>query len=138
MTQLVFLGFIGLFFILILQIITFRSILTLRKVKGVDQFSPHGDDYTPYYHRLIRTHANLYENTPIWLGLLGYALLTKQETITNGLALWFLLARVMQVCIHLVSTHPWAIYIRFTFFSLQIGIGLYWVSQFIGLALSLI
>ena len=52
MTQLALLGFIAIFLSLILQIMTFRSILTLRKVKEINRFSPQGDDYSPYYHRL--------------------------------------------------------------------------------------
>ena len=130
MTQLALLGYIAIFLSLVLQIMTFRSILTLRKVKEINRFSPLGDDYSPYYHRLTRAHANLYENTPIWLGLLGFALVSGRESLTNDWAIYFLGARLIQVSVHLLSVAPWAIYVRFAGFSTQVGIGLYWLYAF--------
>ena len=130
LTQFAFLGFITLFILLLLNILTLRTILTLSKVIEINAFSPLGDDYSPYYKRLTRAHANLYENTPIWLGLLGFAILTGKESICDSLAICFFIARLVQVIVHLLSTAPWAIYLRFTCFNIQIGIGLYWLYCF--------
>ena len=129
MTQIALLCFVAIFVFLVIQILVFRSVLTLGKIKEINCFSPQGDDYTPYYHRLTRAHANMYENTPIWLGILGFAIIVGKESVTNGFALYFFGARLGQVGVHLWSVAPWAIYVRFVCFTTQVLIASYWLYE---------
>jgi hypothetical protein len=71
----------------------------------------------------------MYENFPLW-GVLLLAIATDQTTVTDGLALYCLGARIGQVTTHLISTSERAVQIRFGFFIVQLGIVGYWLVQF--------
>ncbi|TWI31610.1 MAPEG family protein [Mesorhizobium tianshanense] len=76
--------------------------------------------------RIARAHANCIEGLPIFGGLLAIAIMTSRTGITDPLASWFLGARIVQSIIHLVSTNPPAVSLRFTAFIIQVAIGVYW------------
>lgn len=76
--------------------------------------------------RLARAHANCVEGLPIFGGLLAIAIMTSRTGITDALAFWLLGARIVQSIIHLVSTSPLAVSLRFTAFAIQMMIGVYW------------
>jgi uncharacterized MAPEG superfamily protein len=104
-----------------------RSFLTLSGARAANSFSPTGSDVSPFSERLCRAHANCYEFFPIFGGIILAAILTGNENVTNSLAPWALLARVIQSGVHLVSTSAPAVLIRFGFFGAQFGIAVYWV-----------
>ena len=81
--------------------------------------------------RLARAHANCIEGLPIFGGILAVAVMLDRTAITDGLALLFLGARVMQSIIHLISTSAAAVSARFTAFAIQMAIGVYWVARLI-------
>ena len=61
--------------------------------------------------------------------LLLVAIVTERTAITDPLAYVFLACRVFQSLVHLASTSPTAVTIRFTAFTVQMGIGLYWAFK---------
>src|SRR3990170_2911343 len=61
-------------------------------------------DIHPFMQRLARAHANCIESFPIIGGLLVVALLTNRADVTDALAPWLLLARLLQSSIHVIST----------------------------------
>jgi uncharacterized MAPEG superfamily protein len=79
--------------------------------------------------RLARAHANCVEGLPIFGGLLAIAIMTSRTGITDALAFWLLGARIVQSIIHLVSTSPLAVSLRFTAFAIQMMIGVYWALR---------
>ena len=83
--------------------------------------------------RLARAHANCVEGLPIFGGLMTVALLTGQTAATDSLAHIFLGARVFQSLVHLASVSVPAVFIRFTAFAVQMGIGVYWALKLLGL-----
>lgn len=76
--------------------------------------------------RLARAHANCIESFPIIGGLLVVALLTDRAGVTDALAPWMLVARLLQSSIHLASTSVLAANLRFLAFAVQIAIAVYW------------
>lgn len=60
-----------------------------------------------------------------------FAMVTNLVHITNGLALVLVAARVLQSSIHMLSTGVFAVQLRFVFFLVQFGIGIYWLAQFL-------
>ena len=76
--------------------------------------------------RLARAHANCVESFPIFGGLLVVALLTNRAGVTDSLAPWLLVARVLHSSIHLVSTSVLAAWLRFLAFAVQVTIAVYW------------
>ncbi len=126
-----FLGFVGLTLALLGVLGTMRVGLTLRGIRAPNSFDPGGKDVSPFSERLCRTHANCYESFPYFGGLLLLALATDMTAITDGLAYYFIGARVMQAVIHMASTSNLAVQARFAFFLVQIVIAVLWILQFI-------
>lgn len=109
-----------------------RTALTLSGKRAANGFSPTGDDVSPFSNRLCRAHANCCENLPIFGAIIGVAVLSGSASVTDGLALWVLGARVVQSIIHLVSTSELAVMARFGAFAVQIGIQIVWVFSLVG------
>jgi len=61
------------------------------------------------------------------------AIATDTTAITDGLAYYFIGARVLQAVIHLASTSNLAVQVRFAFFLVQIVIAVMWILKFIGM-----
>jgi hypothetical protein len=64
-------------------------------------------------------------------GLLAFAIILGKTGATDGLALWFLMARISQSIIHLISTSVVAVSARFAAFATQMAIGVYWIVALI-------
>lgn len=90
------------------------------------EIKPDNATLSPFMQRLARAHANCYESLPIFGGLMVLALATGATVVTDPLALWFVLARVIQSCVHLASVRSMAVNLRFAAFAVQIAIGVYW------------
>jgi hypothetical protein len=103
-----------------------RIYLVVTGKVAVNGFSPDNEGLSPFMQRLARAHANCIEGLPIFGGLLALAIMTSRMSVTDPLAFWFLGARITQSTIHLVSTSPTAVTLRFTAFAIQMLIGLYW------------
>jgi len=132
-TQTALLGYMGLFLLILLILAGLRTMLTLKGVKKANDFSPTGEDAGDFSRRLVRAHANMYEFFPVYGGVLLYAMATEQTDVTNGLAMIFLGARVVQALIHILSTSVIAVQARFFFFLVQFFIAAYWLLNFCGL-----
>ena len=110
-----------------------RVSLSITGKRAPNSFAPDGADVSPFLNRLCRAHANCYESFPIFGGLLLLAIATGNNAITDGLAYYFIGARVLQSVTQLISKSNLAVQIRFAFFFVQIVIGLIWIVQFIKL-----
>ena len=64
-----------------------------------------------------------------FFGSMLVAMVTGRTAVTDPLALVLLGARIVQSCIHLASLSPMAVTLRFTAFSVQLAIALYWVFR---------
>ena len=120
---------IVLYLILVSAIVSRRVYLNLFRGHPAHQFSVNAEELTSFDQRLCRAHANLYENAPLWCGVLLLALITHQESVTDSLALYFCLARYMQVITHLTSVSARAVTARFVFFSTQLIILAIWMIK---------
>ncbi|KPK51710.1 MAG: MAPEG family protein [Gammaproteobacteria bacterium] len=112
-------GFAAWTLFLVLMIGLYRAGLVLTGRRAPNQFDPGGADVGEFSRRLCRAHANCYENLPIFGGLIAVALATGQQHLTDGLALWFLAARIGQSIVHLVSTSNGAVNVRFALYLSQ-------------------
>jgi uncharacterized MAPEG superfamily protein len=112
-------------FLLVLMEVN-RSYLVVTGKVAANGFSPDNANLSPFMQRLARAHANCIEGLPIFGGLLALAMMTSRTSVTDPLAFWFLGARITQSIIHLISTSPTAVTLRFLAFAVQMLIGLYW------------
>ena len=119
-------GFVSwaLFLLVVMEII--RTYLVVTGKVAANGFTPDNSGLSPFMQRLARAHANCIEGLPIFGGLLAIAIMTSRTGITDPLASWLLSARIVQSIIHLVSTSPIAVSLRFSAFAVQMAIGVYW------------
>lgn len=108
-----------------------RSHLVLTGRVPSNGFTPDNAKLSPFMQRLARAHANCVESLPLLGGLLLLALATGQQLVTDPLALWLVLARVVQSTIHLASLSVLAVNARFAAFALQVGIGIHWAFSLV-------
>src|SRR5690606_24281807 len=120
------LGFIGWALLLLVLMEVIRAWLTLSGQVAANGFTPDNAGLSPFLQRLARAHANCVENLPVLGGLLLVAIATGHADATDPLAWWMLAARVCQSLVHLASVSAPAVSVRFTFFAIQLAIGLYW------------
>jgi uncharacterized MAPEG superfamily protein len=103
-----------------------RTRLVVTKSVAANGFKPDNANLSPFMQRLARAHANCLETLPIVGVLLLAAMVTGKTAITDPLAPWFLLARLVQSGIHLVSLSEAAVSARFAAFVVQVAIMAYW------------
>lgn len=109
-----------------------RSHLVLTGRVPSNGFTPDNAKLSPFMQRLARAHANCIESLPLFGGLLLLALATGQQAVTDPLAPWLVLARVVQSTIHLASLSVLAVNARFAAFAVQMGIGIHWAVSLVG------
>lgn len=122
-------GFCVVYLCLVIVIVGQRAALTVAGKRKANGFAPTGEGGSAFTGRIVRAHANMYEAFPLW-GLLLLAIATNQTSVTDGLALYCLGARIAQVITHLISTSELAVKVRFAFFLTQLGIFAYWLVGF--------
>jgi hypothetical protein len=114
-----------LFLLIFMEGLRIRFLAT--KTVAANEFRPDNSNLAPYMQRLARAHANCIESFPIIGGLLIVAVAMNRTAVTDPLALWVLAARLVQSCIHLISTSILAANARFFAFAIQMAISVYWV-----------
>lgn len=114
----------------LLMLAVFRVYLSAATRKAANTFAPDGSDVPGFGQRLVRVHANCYENIPLIVGVLLFALVTGQSAITDPTACWLLYARIAQSLVHLVSVSVPAVLVRFSLFAVQLGLLVCWLWQF--------
>lgn len=122
-------GFIAWTLALLVLMEAMRAGLVLGGRVAADGFDPTNSRQSPFMQRLARAHANCLEGLPIFGGLLLVAIVTGRTGITDPLAPVLLLARLVQSLIHLASVSATAITLRFTAFTVQMAIGVYWTVR---------
>jgi uncharacterized MAPEG superfamily protein len=103
-----------------------RVRLVATRAVASNEFRPDNSNLSPFMQRLARAHANCVEGLPIFGGLLVVALLTNRTGITDPLAPWLLVARLVQSTTHLASLSVLAVNVRFSAFVVQILIAACW------------
>ena len=86
----------------------------------INKFSPSGEDLPGFGHRITRAHMNCVENLPVFAALVAAAGLSGQFGVMEGTAMYVLYARIGQSVAHLISTAPVMVWIRATFFFVQV------------------
>lgn len=104
-----------------------RCWLVATKQVPANGFRPDNDNLSPFMQRLARAHLNCVEGFPVFGGLMIAALLAGKASVTDGLALWLVAARIAQSSIHLASLAVMAVNARFAAFALQVAIAVWWV-----------
>ncbi len=114
-------GFAGWTIVLALIMATNRMANFFGSAKiPINKFSPSGEDLPGFGHRVTRAHMNCVENLPVFAALVAVAGLSEQFGIMETTAMYVLYARIAQSVVHMISTSPAMVWIRATFFFIQI------------------
>ena len=125
-TLLALLGFLSWTLFLLVLMEAIRSKLVLTRQVAANGFSPDNAGLSPFMQRLARAHANCIEGLPLFGGFMVLAVVAGRSSVTDPLALVLIGARIAQSVIHLASTSPLAVTLRFTAFAVQMGIAVHW------------
>lgn len=128
-TALALLGFVAWTILLVAALGVYRVSYAISGRMKKPGFKPSGEDLEGFGQRLTRAHANCYENLPAAAAVFLYAIATNQSAITDGYALAFLGARLLQSLTHLVSTSQTAILVRFGFYIVQNALLVFWLLK---------
>jgi uncharacterized MAPEG superfamily protein len=126
-TEIALMGYAAWTLFLLCLIVSRRGILISLKNKAPNAFNPTGEDVGGFDQRLVRAHANCYENLPIFATIAMFAIYRQYFEITDKFALVLLGARIVQSIVHMASTSVMAVYTRFFFFGIQIIIMIEWL-----------
>jgi uncharacterized MAPEG superfamily protein len=122
-------GFIAWTLLLLVTMEVLRAKLVLTGAVPADGFDPTNSRQSPFMQRLARAHANCIEGLPVFGGLMLVAAITGRTPVTDSLAPVLLGARIAQSLIHLVSIAPAAVTLRFTAFTVQMAIAVFWTVR---------
>ena len=131
-TVLVFVSYVFLLLLLLVAIVSTRTMIVMSGKKQPNEFTPDATDESSFLQRLTRAHANVVECFPFIGGLLLLALAMERPVITDSLAPYLMAARLGQTLVHLMSTSALAVQVRFAFFLVQVVICIFWCGKFIG------
>lgn len=131
-TVLAFTAYVFLTLILLVSIVSARSLIVMGGKKAANEFAPDGSGESSFIQRLTRAHANVVECFPFVGGMLLLAIAMDEPFITDGLAPYVILARLAQTLTHLISASVLAVQVRFAFFLVQVVICLYWCARIFG------
>lgn len=114
-------GFAGWTLLLALAMATNRMANLFGGAKiPINKFSPTGEDLPGFGHRVTRAHMNCVENLPVFAALVAAAGLSGQLAVMESTVMYVLYARIGQSVAHLISTSPAMVWIRATFFFVQV------------------
>jgi uncharacterized MAPEG superfamily protein len=128
-TALAILGLAAWYILSLLMLASLRLYHTLVIGKAANSFRTDGADLPGFGERLSRVHANCFENIPLYMVVLLYAVATGQTGITDSGAAILLYARMAQSLVHAASTSVAAVYLRFMLFAVQNGLLVWWIWQ---------
>ncbi|MES2489579.1 MAG: MAPEG family protein [Pseudomonadota bacterium] len=114
------LGFALLTLVLVFTSVNWRVIEVLRG-KGINSWGRNdGIAVPPIVMRMQHAHLNCLENLPIFAVLVFAAAFLNKSAVVDSLACYVLAARVAQSAVHLIGTSQALVFIRATFYVLQV------------------
>lgn len=76
--------------------------------------------------RASHAHMNCVENLPIYAAIVLAAAALGKNEVVDSVACIFLLARVAQTVVHLISTSHWMVFLRANLFVVQVALS-FWM-----------
>lgn len=118
------------FLVIVMEVLRTRYLLT--RAVAANEFKPDNSNLPTYMQRIARAHANCVESFPVVGGLLVVAILIDRTDVTDPLAPWLFVARLVQSFIHVISGNVIASWLRFIAYAVQIAIAVRWSWVLLG------
>lgn len=133
-SMLALLGFGAWTLLLVLLVVSYRGAVVMGGKRKADAWTRGRAVEDPaLVQRIAHAHMNCVEYLPVFVAVILVAQVTGQAAVTNGLALWFLAARVAQSTVHVIAVNHWMVNIRFAFFLIQVAILVWWIIRLAGI-----
>ena len=124
-------GFAGWTLVLLLTVANLRMANFFTGKKAMNEFLPTGEDLPGFGQRVTRAHLNSLENLPVFASLVLVAGLSNQFSIMEGTVMYVLYARIAQSVAHMISTAPMVVWVRATFFFVQVILMAWYAIQLV-------
>jgi len=130
------LGFVAWTLLLLGLTIVHRGVQVLAMRRRADAWTRgRAVEDPPIVKRLGDAHANCLEMLPLFAAVILVAVVAGHAAVTDGLAAWFLAARIGQSTSHVIAVNHWMIFlVRFPLFLVQVAILAWWLWLFMGVA----
>lgn len=109
----------------------FYALLASKKI-AVNKFSPDGSDLPGFPQRVTRAHLNAVENLVVFAALVLVAALSDRYAVMEGTVMFVLYARIAQSTVHMISTSVLAVWLRATFWGVQLALFIWYAIQLLG------
>lgn len=115
--------------------VAYRSFMVLSTQRKADAWTRGRDpEDMPLFKRVADAFSNCLETAPLFIGVILIAYASDQSAVTDGLAMLFVAARVVQSVSHAISVHHLMIFfVRFPAFLLQVVLLAWWLLALTGL-----
>lgn len=77
--------------------------------------------------RASHAHANCVENLPVFAAIVLAAAALGKSAVVDQVALYYLLARLAQTTVHLISISHWMVFVRANLFVVQVLLSFYMI-----------
>lgn len=126
---------VGWILALLMLTISYRGFMVMTAKRGADAWTRGRDPQdSPFFERAAGAYANSIETAPLFAAIVLLAHVSGQSDITDGLAMVFVAARVVQSLAHMISISHWMIFLaRFPAFLVQVALMIFWVVALLGL-----
>lgn len=128
------LGFVAWSLALLAVGIFYRAAMVFSFTKKADAWTRGRDaGDPPVFKRVSDAYLNCLEMLPMFAAVILAAAFTDNLVVTNGLAMIFLAARVLQSVAHVISVHHLMIFfVRFPMFMVQVVLLIWWLLKLTG------
>jgi hypothetical protein len=122
-------AYIGWVLLLLLAVIAYRGFMVISVQRKADAWTRGGDiQDSPLFKRIHDALINSLETAPLFVGVIVLAQVSDQQAVTDGMAMVYVGARVLQSVAHLISVHHLMIFlVRFPAFLVQVALLVWWL-----------
>lgn len=115
--------------LLLMISIGYRGFMVLTSKRGADAWTRGRDpEDRPFFKRAADAYANCLETAPLFAAIILLAHVSGQSSVTDGLAMLFVGARIVQSVSHLISiSHLMIFLVRFPAFLAQVVLMVIWL-----------
>lgn len=112
----------------------YRTLITVTGKSPANSWSRSGPTWEDpaWVTRFHHAHLNCLENLPVYAAIVLAASLLGNIEMLEGLACWYLIARVVQSAIHVISTSALFVFLRANALIAQWAILIYWLLALAG------
>jgi uncharacterized MAPEG superfamily protein len=118
--------------VLMLTYVFYRTGLVLAGRKRADSWTRGRPSEDPgFIVRAQNAHMNCVENLPVFAAIVLSAYALGRAPVADHVASYVLGARLAQSTVHLIGVNHWLVFVRGSFFTIQVALFLYMIGELV-------